>query len=285
MSGYDDPTSLYDSLTYDSNGLTATYDDVAGRMIIAATNLAAANPDVAYVTVRRPGTPTSPFIRGGDHVPVSDGAFLISDYEFPSGPGPGFFYRVSLRDASDNPITFFLVEARPAVNDVWLKSIKYPFLNRKVTVVDFSGISMPARGGLINVLGRNLPVAISEVRGSRQWSLLFRSTDAAEREALETFFSFGDTVLVQAPYGADFPTGNFFVGDVSTARVTRHDSAARTWSIALTECAAPDDSIVGYSVTWAGIVAAFDTWDDVATSFPTWLDVVTYVSDPDSEVA
>jgi hypothetical protein len=54
---------------------------------------------------------------------------------------------------------------------VWLKSVARPFLNRQVTVVDYSDVERPARNGVFDVVGRSLPVSVSDVRGSRRWTL------------------------------------------------------------------------------------------------------------------
>jgi hypothetical protein len=173
----------------------------------------------------------------------------------------------------------------PVLDVVWLKSPARPFLNRTVTVVGFSDVVTPSRGGVLEVAGRRLPVAITEVRGSRQYELTLRAATAEEAEALELFLSFGDVVLVQVPDDCVVPRSMYAqVADVTFRQVGKHDSRVRYVSLPLTEVDEPDGGIVGYTVTWGGIVSAFATWADVVAEFATWLDVPQYVSNPEDEI-
>jgi hypothetical protein len=38
--------------------------------------------------------------------------------------------------------------------------------------------------------------------------------------------------------------------------------------------------VVGYTATWAALLADFGSWTAVLAAFPTWADVLEYVSDP-----
>ncbi len=175
----------------------------------------------------------------------------------------------------------------PDVADVWIKNVGRPFLNRTVTVVDFSGVVRGNRGAVIPVLGRRLPVAITEVRGAREYTLEVRAADEAEREALDLFLSFGDTVYVQTPAGCTLPgSGHWLVGDVTEARVGRHDGPVRRLVLPLTECDAPDSSVVGYTITYLGVLNGWATYGDLLADpdVPTYLDLLEYVSAPEDEV-
>jgi len=171
----------------------------------------------------------------------------------------------------------------PAMGSVWLKNVARPFLNRVITVVGFSDITRPARGGVVEPMGRRLPVAITEVRGSRRYELLLRAATAAEVDALALVFSFGDTVHVHVPLDCPVPGGHFFLADVTERRPPKHDSVARYFSLPLTEVDVPDASIIGYTATIAGIVAAFATCADVLAAFATCLALLEFVSAPDDE--
>ena len=109
----------------------------------------------------------------------------------------------------------------PAIGGVWLKSIARPFLNRQVVVVDYSDVERPSRAGVFDVVGRSLPVSVSDVRGSRRWTLevLANTLDAADD--LDLLLASGDTLLVQVPAGSGVPAGYVEVGDTRQRRTSR----------------------------------------------------------------
>jgi hypothetical protein len=76
------------------------------------------------------------------------------------------------------------------------------------------------------------------------------------------------------------------MGEITAARVGRHDSPVRHYVIPLAECDAPDPSVVGYTITWLGVVNGWATWADVLADpdVPTWLDLLEYVSSPEDEI-
>lgn len=265
--------------------LAATYNADLARVQLVGTTWGAT---VTYVIVDRYDTTvlTNPeVVRGGTRVEIGMGDTLrLDDYEF--APGVVNTYRVRAYNASDVevPTYSYTQTITPALDTVWLKSVIYPFLNRAVQVVDYSDLDRPARGALIPVLGRRDPIAITEVRGPRSYTLTVRARDAQEREALEELFAFGDTVFVHVPYDGTVPeSGHFFAGNVSFDRVPKHNSTERYVQIPLTECARPDPAIVGSTATYAGLESAFATYADLAAALTTYLDVLTYVSAPDDE--
>lgn len=267
--------------------LSATYLPDLSRVALTGTTWGAT---VTYVVVDRFDTVTltnPEVVRGGAHVEISTGdTLLLDDYEFT--PGVVNTYRVRAYNASDVevPTYSYTATVTPTLDAVWLKSIARPFLNRAVQVVDFSDVELPARGGLFEVLGRRAPIAVSDVRGSRRYTLTLRAATVEEARAIELFLSFGDVLLVHVPDDCPVPRSMFAAaGDVTIGRAgSRHDTEQRYIAIPLTEVAAPAADLVGYTVTWAGIVAGFTDWAEVLTDFPTWADVLQYVSAPEDEV-
>ena len=263
--------------------LLATYDDDLARVQLVGGGF---SYDAASVVVDRYDTAvlTNPdAVRGGEQDVVSATTLRLDDYGFT--PGVVNTYRLRAYAAGGSLLGTVYAAITPVLTTIWLKSPARPFLNRTVTVVGFSDVSAPARGGVLEVAGRRLPVAITEIRGSRQYDLTLRAADAQEAEALELFLSFGDVVLVQVPDGCVVPRSMYAqVSDVTYRQMGKHDSQVRYVSLPLTEVDEPDGGIVGYTVTWGGIVSAFATWADVIAEFATWVDVLQYVSDPDDEI-
>lgn len=185
-------------------------------------------------------------------------------------------------------LTTYTDDVTPDVADVWIKNVARPFLNQVVTVVGFDAVSYAARGGVVNVLGRRLPVAITEVQGSRETALVLRTATQLEREAVELLFSFGDAIYLQKDDACVVPnSGHFYVGAVSVSPpVGAHDSTVRYVTVPLIEVDAPDDSIVGATITYLGVIAAWATYAALLAdpNVPTYLDLLEYVSAPADEV-
>lgn len=282
MVTYDQADVTYDAVgvTYDGGTLTLTYDATLARVRIVGAGLTGA--DHAIVERSSNGI-TWDTVRGGTAAEVSSGTVRLDDYEWP--PGETLTYRLRLFDAADVALGTLSGTISPTLSTVWLKSPARPFLNRAVTVVDFSDVGRAARGEVVAVLGRALPVAVAQLRGSRTYELTLRAADQAEVDALDLFLSFGDTVYLHVPDGCVVPaSGSFWVGDITERRPPKHDSPARYFVLPLTEVAAPDASIVGATATCAGILAAFATCADVLAAFATCLDLLDYVADPSDEV-
>ena len=269
--------------------MVAAYDAALSRITLTIAGLDPATASSILLRWEDGETPTIPhatYVRGGDVGAVTSA--VIHDYEF--APGVTNRYQLYTRDAlgvSLGSIGATPTYTTPPADGVWLKSIARPFLNRQVTVIDFGAVSSPARGGVIEVAGRRLPVAVTEVRGSRNYELVLRAADRAEADALELFLSFGDVVFVQVPADCTVPRSLYaHVGNTSAVRAGAHDSEVRYFSLPLTEVDAPDPSIVGYTITYGGVQAAWATYGDILAdaAVPTYLALLQYVSSPSDEI-
>jgi hypothetical protein len=168
----------------------------------------------------------------------------------------------------------------PAPEQVWVKSIPRPFLNRAVVVQDYSEITRPSRSGVFDVVGRSFPVAVTDVAGSRRWTLHLLAANLTEARLLDLLAASGDPLYIQVPLGCDVPGGYVVVGDTTERRPARR-SLRRILSLPCTEVAAPDSSIVGSTVTCATVLATYATCADVLLAHPTCLDLLTLIGDPD----
>lgn len=172
----------------------------------------------------------------------------------------------------------------PALDRIRLVFPLRPYLSRDVTVTAWSDVTRPARGTVLEVLGRRAPVALTEVRGSRRFDLTVVTEDPAAADALELALSFGDVVLLQTPPGCVVPGPLYaFVGDAATARRTAR-GARRYLTLPLTEVAAPDPALAGSSITCLGVLGAYATCADLLAAFDSVLSLLQSVSDPLDEV-
>ncbi len=172
----------------------------------------------------------------------------------------------------------------PALDRARLVFPLRPYLNRDLTVTGWSEVTRPARGAVFEVLGRRLPVAVTEVRGSRRFDVTVVVADQAAADDLELALSFGDVAFFQVPPGHPMPGPLYAaVGDVSTAKRSQ-TGRRRFLTLPLTEVAAPDPALAGASITWQGVLGAYPSWADVLAAHESWLSLVSSVSDAEDEV-
>jgi hypothetical protein len=174
----------------------------------------------------------------------------------------------------------------PAQTGVWLKSIARPFLNQMVDVVQTSqvAITRPARTGVFDIVGRSMPVAVSDLRGSKHFTMLIRTLTAAAAQELVLLLAAGDVILIQVPAAcADLvPAGYVEVGD-TTEEWHPLRPLRRTHALPCTEVATPGPDVVGAAVTWQTVLNTYATWADLIAAKATWADVLTLIGSP-SEV-
>lgn len=222
-------------------------------------------------------------VRGGSGRDGTAGATLqVDDYEFP--PGTPTQYRVRVYEP-DSGATLWTEQDQITVtlDRVWLKSIAKPFLNRPVRVRDVSEVTRPSRIGVFNVVGRSLPVAVSDVRSGRRWTMLLRADTPQDASDLDLLAASGDTILIQAPTTgrlAAVPTGYVAVGDISEQVLPTVDLAMRVLSWPCAEVAPPGPDVVGSTATWQTVLNTYGTWADMLAAHSSWADVLELIGQP-----
>ncbi|MFI6759359.1 hypothetical protein ACIBF5_09485 [Micromonospora sp. NPDC050417] len=259
--------------------LTATYDAALSRVRLTATGLAgspawaviARSTDLAQWTV----------VRGGASVPVSAGTVALDDYEFVNGQTN--HYRVTALNGAFAIVDEETATVLPELAQVWLKSISRPYLNRPVVVQDYSEVQRPARASAFQVVGRTLPVAVTDVAGSRRWTLDLLTDTLADAATLDFILAAGDIMFVHAPAWSGVPGGYVIVGDTTQRRTARR-TTRRITSLPCTEVATPGPDVVGATVTWADVTTTYSTWALVGSAHPTWADLLQLVGDPEDVI-
>lgn len=165
----------------------------------------------------------------------------------------------------------------PNMTEVWLKSIARPFLNRAVTVYDWSDIERPSRSGIFPIVGRSLPVAVTDLQGSRQWTLQVLPATAQEARNLDLLISTGEVQFVHVPTTRRVPGGYVALGDTSEGKAASYTSEYRIVSLPFTEAAAPSADVVPAVGTWQTVINTYPTWADVMAAQPTWADLLQLV--------
>lgn len=171
----------------------------------------------------------------------------------------------------------------PTITRPWLKSVARPNLNLAVSPdADTSGPTWSDRSGLFPVKGRSLPVAVTDVRGGREFDLCLQTATLADGETLRLGQMFGDTVYLQIPPGyPELATGYYVVGPLRRDNRGKDPaSEAFWWYLPMREVATPNPGVVGVTVTCADIVANFATCTAVVAAFATCAAVLDYVAAP-----
>jgi hypothetical protein len=252
--------------------LGATFDPVLSRVRLAATAL---DDGAEALFERSPNGVRWTVVRGGTAVEVTPGdTAALDDYEFAAGVAN--HYRVTCGGDT------FTTTITPDQTAVWFKSIVRPWLNRSVQVVSHGDIVSQARNGVFPILGRTMPIAVTDVRLARAWDMVVKADQLADADALDLVFASGDPLFVQTPASgalSTVPGGYVVVGDVKRSRFGT-TSTRRWFDLPMTEVAPPGPDVVGSTSTWESLVAEFGTWADVLAEFGSWAEVAEHVADP-----
>lgn len=259
--------------------LVLTYNSDLGRVEAVASGFGAGTVRGELVRFDAGALTNAETVRGGIFDPLAPAdTARVSDYEY--APGELNTYRFTTYNISDAVVTTFTQTITPDNTSTWVKSPVRPFLNRTVTVLDFGEVSAPARGGVFEIKGRRLPIAVTEVRGSRRFTLELAAATQTEAEEIERVLAFGDVLYLQPAAGCPVPGPLYAqVGDLTTARRSLR-GPRRYLTLPLIEVAAPAAEVVGYTIDWAGVVDTWATWADVQTDSASWLALMQYVADP-----
>jgi hypothetical protein len=253
-------------------------------IIFSWDNLSSVAVDHAIVD-RTTDSVTYVTVRGASDVGVTTGCELervVDDYEFPVGQL--ITYRVRSVTDDGTILTTSTCQIQVDLDDVWLKSIGRPFLNRILRCVgNPSPITRRARNGIFPIVGRSFPVAVTDVRGSRELPLRVVTQTTQERQDLDLVLASGDPVFLQVPAAHPLPTMYAVIDDSVESRPVRNrdcDNDWRLWELPLIEVAAPGPDVVGSTSTWQTVISTYATWADVLAAHDTWASVLELIGDP-----
>lgn len=177
---------------------------------------------------------------------------------------------------------------------VWLKNIKYPFLNRAIDVQTWGEISRASRIGLFPVSGRSLPVAQHELAGSRTFTLTIITGDVfdptvdplVESRDLDLTLAVGETFFIHVPPTRAVPGG--YVAISGTTEEDRYPRAGdnTTWTFVLpcTTVNPPAPDVVGTTLTWGTVLNLYGSWNALLAANSTWADLLANVGSPEDLV-
>ncbi len=224
-------------------------------------------------------------VRGAVSVPASGGVLAVDDYEFAADMTN--YYRL-VHAGSGITVPDGTADITPDLSGkVWLKSVARPFLNRPVRIRDQSPATRPNRSGRFPIVGRSLPIGVTDVRGSKQYTLEAYAHDAAEARAIDLLLASGDILFIHTPSTGRLsrvPGGYVDVGDATEEILDSADYDLGYFSLPCMVVAAPSPDVVGVTYTWQGVVNDYATWADLVAAFATWADVVDNVGSAEDVV-
>ncbi|THV26012.1 hypothetical protein [Glycomyces paridis] len=171
----------------------------------------------------------------------------------------------------------------PVVTRVWLCNIRYPLLNRTVSVGDVSSDSRAARGGTFEIKGRSVPVVVSDLRSSPSFTLTLRTGTLAEARDLDLSLAVGNEFYLQVPPDGQVPGGYVAIGNTTMNRFGSV-STRRRWDLPCRIAAAPAPEVLPATLTWATVLATYGSWQAVLAANPTWADLLATVGSPEDLV-
>lgn len=171
----------------------------------------------------------------------------------------------------------------PILDAVWLKNIPRPFLNRQLNCIpNQSSIRRRSRNGIFPIVGRSYPIAITDIKLSREVTIEIITDTTQEHEELDLILSTGDIFLLHAPPGNSLPTMYVVTGDTDVRRPLRRTNCSHDWrvfTLPLTEVAMPSSTVVGTLSTYQTIVDTYLTYGDMLAANATYLDLLSLPTD------
>lgn len=258
--------------------LVATYDAVLSRIKLAVTG---ASGTATYMLVDRSldGFITSEIVRGGNNMPIAGGVGNLDDYEFPAGVA--ITYRARTYNVANVLQNTFTVGITQDLTAVWLKVPAAPFLNRVVTVSKAGDKTRPARRAIHGVIGRNAPVAVSDVRLYPAFDLDLYTFTKDEEETLDLILGSGEILFFHLPSTNTCMDGGYYsVGDVTWGPPGSRARAKRKFVLPLQQVAPPGPDVIGSSYSWLSVVADYATWNAVVAANASWFALMQHVGSP-----
>lgn len=256
---------------------TVSWDPRRGRVRVSAVGLSATVVR-AEVSSRPVGTSRWSPVRGGS-VAVLDGRFVrsVDDYEFTAGEG--MQYRIQAISTAENVSPVNVVQTVVAgiadtLDQVWLKFIVAPALNRRVSLIGWSPVRRTSRQAVYGVRNRPTPIVVTDVHGSRTVDVQLVTWTEEEGESLENALASGLPVFFQTPTNVQLRGMYASVGTFEWVRQGGVTSPRRRWNVPLTEVSAPPLSVVGPGFTYQNVVDQYVDYQEVLDAFPTYLELI-----------
>ena len=158
---------------------------------------------------------------------------------------------------------------------VILKSLPFTFLNREVTVTDFTDPAVGDRGGMAEVSGRSVPVSTPDQRASATFDIELMTTTRVQARDMQLTLVANPHLFLHVPNGCPVPGGHVRVGDAGEERRTRSArSERRYWRLPCRLVAPPPPGVSASTMTYAGLLALYGGYDNVLAANSEYADLL-----------
>lgn len=206
-------------------------------------------------------------------VAVAPGAFVVT------GGASAISYGATVALRRADYVTRTTATTTPPMTEVWLKFPGQPYLNRSVTLTGWTETSRASRVGVFPIVGRRDPVAAPDLHSPRTITVTLFADTEAEVAAIDLVLSTGNVMLLHIPPTCALKSMYASIGTYTYVKPASRSHKA-TFTIPLTEVAAPDLSIIGYTVTWATLITRYASWTDVVAANANWSAVLALTGSP-----
>jgi hypothetical protein len=166
-----------------------------------------------------------------------------------------------------------------------LKSVPFAFLNREVTVVDFTDPQLGDRGGMSEVSGRSVPVSTPDQRASATFEVELRTDTTVQARDMQLTLAANPHLFLHVPANCPVPGGHVRVGDVGPTRPQPSArSPRRYWRLPCRLVAPPPARVVGSTMTYAGLLNLYGGYDNVLAANPAYADLLDLMGSPEDQV-
>jgi hypothetical protein len=247
-------------------------------------------------------------VRGTDHFTISGGSFLVTDYEFPQFRSVE--YRLDLYDGdvldhtettgtlTGLPEAYFVAEGSYPVFNSWIQSVEQPVLNLPCHVEKFNIWRRDGRQlAKQNVLGRKLPVVVTDVMAGREGQFTFWVGDVlpypwnetAPYAEYELLFNEGDILMfrcfdenyngIRPMYftvdNLDYEVKGRVPGRIHNGQINVGNKGKFIYKVTFVEVDRPATGTILLSdTTWNDVFTSSATdWADVLAARSSWFDV------------
>ncbi|MGH9247984.1 MAG: hypothetical protein ACRD0W_00465 [Acidimicrobiales bacterium] len=245
------------------------------------------------VSIERSANATGPWstVRGAVTVDIVTGGAIVDDYEFYADVEN--FYQVI--EVEPTPGT--VLETDSITPDLagatWLKSIKYPALNRAIPTPDYRPIQRAARSGVYNIKGKVDPIAAHDAWTSRWWTMETVTESLVAARDMDLVLAAGGTFFVHVPAETEnecftnpvsgMPGGYVLIVNSTQIHMVG-GSHGMGWTLPVRVVEPPGPEIAGTTITWEGARRLYGSWEALWASNPTWRDLWGQIMDPEDAI-
>lgn len=204
---------------------------------------------------------------------VASGAFVVT------GGSSAVSYGATVALQPANYVTRTVASIVPYMVAVWLKVPESPYLNRSVTMVDWSDNQRTTRTGVYAIHAQRDAVAYQDVASPRTVTLHIWADTVAELQAIELVLTVGNVLLVHTPPNVAFQPMYGAVGNYSYERPA-HRSVRALIKVPLTEVVMPDVSIAGNISTYATLLTNYADYAGMLAANATYQAVLSLRGQP-----